>query len=123
MSYADTIQQILSDGRWHCVLDLIAETGLSARNRISELNKDHEEKYAKKRYIGEKCKLESCQHRSELYMYKLNTSSTESQYEKQISYLDFKYDEMQEKEMEDWNNKTPEERHEHIKNLKKNFGL
>ena len=54
-------------------------------------------------------------------MYKLNTSSTE--YEKEIAYVDFKYDEMQEKEMEDWNNKTPEERHEHIKNLKKNFGL
>ena len=73
MSYADTIQQILSDGRWHCVLDLIAETGLSARNRISELNKEHEEKYAKTRYIGEKCKLERCQHKSDLYMYKLNT--------------------------------------------------
>ena len=38
MSYAERIQEILSDGRWHCILDLIAETGLSARNRISELN-------------------------------------------------------------------------------------
>ena len=27
------------------------------------------------------------------------------------------------RENEEWNNKTPEERHEYIKNLKKEFGL
>ena len=120
MSYADTIQQILSDGRWHCVLDLIAETGLSARNRISELNKDHEEKYAKKRYIGEKCKLESCQHRSELYMYKLNTGVVSEELAFSNPIVE---DLASNRENEEWNNKTPEERHEYIKNLKKNFGL
>tara|TARA_R100000353_G_scaffold171772_1_gene136385 strand:+ start:603 stop:965 length:363 start_codon:yes stop_codon:yes gene_type:complete len=120
MSYADTIQQILSDGRWHCVLDLIAETGLSARNRISELNKDHEKKYAKKRYIGKKCKLESCKHRSELYMYKLNTGVVSEE----LVFGDPVIEDMaMNRENEDWNNKTPEERHEYIKNLKKNFGL
>ena len=41
MSYADKIEIILSDGRFHCILDLISETGLSARNRISEMNKDY----------------------------------------------------------------------------------
>ena len=123
MSYAETIQQILSDGRWHCVLDLIAETGLSARNRISELNKEHEQKYAKKRYIGQQCKLESCKHNSDLYMYKLNNQAVDLEYEKVVADVDFQLDEMHEKEIEDWNNKTPEERHEHIKNLKKEFGL
>ena len=126
MSYAQRIQQILSDGRWHCILDLIAETGLSARNRISELNKEHEVKYDKKRYIGQTCNLEVCKHRSELYMYRLNNGPVaipDLDYEKTIGFVDFQLDEMQEKEMEDWNNKTPEERHEHIKNLKKEFGL
>jgi len=120
MSYAETIQQILSDGRWHCVLDLIAETGLSARNRISELNKDHEDKYAKKRYIGEKCKLESCQHRSELYMYKLNTSVVSEELAFSNPIIE---DLASNRENEEWNNKSAEERHEYIKNLKKEFGL
>jgi hypothetical protein len=120
MSYAETIQQILSDGRWHCVLDLIAETGLSARNRISELNKDHEDKYAKKRYIGEKCKLESCQHRSELYMYKLNTSVVSEELAFSNPIVE---DLASNREIEEWKNKTPQERHEYIKNLKKNWGI
>ena len=120
MSYADTIQQILSDGRWHCVLDLIAETGLSARNRISELNKEHEEKYAKTRYIGEKCKLEHCQHKSDLCMYKLNTGVVAEE----LVFSDKIVEDLAtDRENEDWNNKTPEERHEYIKQLKKNFGL
>ena len=120
MSYADTIQQILSDGRWHCVLDLIAETGLSARNRISELNKIHEEKYSKKRYIGEQCKLESCQHNSDLYMYKLNTGTVSEE----LVFSDPIVEDLaSNKENEDWKNKTPEERHEYIEDLKKRFGL
>ena len=41
MTYAKKLQEILSDGRWHCVLDMISETGLSARNRISEMNLKH----------------------------------------------------------------------------------
>jgi len=120
MSYADTIQQILSDGRWHCILDLIAETGLSARNRISELNKIHEEKYSKKRYIGEQCKLESCQHNSDLYMYKLNTGTVS---EELVFGEPIVEDLASNKENEDWKNKTPEERHEYIEDLKKRFGL
>ena len=127
MSYAETIQKILSDGRWHCVLDLIAETGLSARNRISELNKEHELKYSKKRYLGSKCKLSTCDHRSDLYMYKLNNgditgmNSSDLNYSFSIKDLD-NQDEIN-KVDEEWNNKTPEERHEYIKNLKKEFGL
>ena len=120
MSYAETIQQILSDGRWHCVLDLIAETGLSARNRISELNKEHQEKYAKKRYIGEQCKLESCKHNSDLYMYKLNNGVVS---EELVFSNPIVEDLASNRENEEWNNKTPEEWHEYIKNLKKEFGL
>ena len=120
MSYSETIQQILSDGRWHCVLDLIAETGLSARNRISELNKEHQEKYAKKRYIGEQCKLESCKHKSDLYMYKLNNGVVS---EELVFSNPIVEDLASNRENEEWNNKTPEERHEYIKNLKKEFGL
>lgn len=75
MSYAEQIRKILSDGNWHCILNIIAETGLSARNRISEMNKtdsillNDKEIY---KYIGQQCSLDLCGHKSTLYMYKLN---------------------------------------------------
>ena len=143
MSYAERIQEILSDGRWHCILDLIAETGLSARNRISELNQDHETKHNIKRYIGESCTLEKCDHRSDLYMYKLNNNTVSEEIKfsnpvledlasnrinKQTKQLNavisvtHKIKE-NEDEIEDWLNKTPDERHEYVQNLLKNAGL
>lgn len=75
MSYAQTIKKILSDGNWHCILNIIGETGLSARNRISEMNKEEKiysnDNYVYK-YLGQQCSLEFCSHKATLYMYKLN---------------------------------------------------
>ena len=143
MSYAERIQEILSDGRWHCILDLIAETGLSARNRISELNQDHETKHNVKRYIGESCNLEKCDHRSDLYMYKLNNNNVSEELKfsnpvledlasnrinkqtKQLNAVISVTHKIKENkdEIEDWLNKTPDERHEYVQNLLKNAGL
>jgi len=126
MSYAERIQEILSDGRWHCILDLIAETGLSARNRISELNQDHETKHNVKRYIGESCNLEKCDHRSDLYMYKLNNDTVSEELKFSNPVLEDLASNRINKntdEIEDWLNKTPDERHEYVQNLLKNAGL
>ena len=75
MSYAEHIRKILSDGNWHCILNIISETGLSARNRISEMNKTDSINLNDKiiyKYIGQQCSLEFCSHKATLYMYKLN---------------------------------------------------
>ena len=72
MTYAVKIREILSDGTWHCIMDLIAETGLSARNRISEMNLYNTEQKGYKKYESESCKLEKCNHKADLYMYKLS---------------------------------------------------
>jgi hypothetical protein len=81
MSYAKQIEEILSDGRWHCILSLISETGLSARNRISEMNQDYQNSLGYPlnskdpdhlRYLGSKCTLEKCNHKAKMFMYILN---------------------------------------------------
>ena len=75
MSYRKRIEEILSDGNWHCILPIIAETGLSARNRISEMNNDYSEEHGIQRYIGVKCSIEHThtnKHKAKLYMYRLN---------------------------------------------------
>jgi len=81
MSYRKRIEEILSDGNWHCVLGIIAETGLSARNRISEMNQDYQEEMGYPigskevdhlKYLGVKCTLEKCTHKAKLFMYILN---------------------------------------------------
>jgi len=74
-SYRETIERILSDGNWHCILGLIKETGLSARNRISEININNEEEFGFIKYEGKKCNLDHTfdnQHKASLYMYRLN---------------------------------------------------
>ena len=71
-----------------------------------------------KRYIGEQCKLESCKHNSDLYMYKLNNGVVS---EELVFSNPIVEDLASNRENEEWNNKTPEERHEYIKNLKKNL--
>ena len=117
MSYAEKIEQILSDGRWHCIMELINATGLSARNRISELNQLHKAQHGEKRYVGEACKLENHKHEADLYMYKLNNSEVEIL--KPLSNETNK----QKKEIEDWLNKSEEERHDYVVNLLKGAGL
>jgi len=75
MSYRKRIEEILSDGNWHCILPIIAETGLSARNRISEMNNDYSEEHGIQRYIGVKCSIDHThtnKHKAKLYMYRLN---------------------------------------------------
>jgi hypothetical protein len=138
MTIQEDIKQILSDGQWHCILDIIAETGLSARNRISEMNGDFrislgldygaENRYDK--YIGESCKLEKCFHKSNLYMYKLNPKYINSDRfvedrEKLVivdQELKAEYDE-QDKEIERWNSLSKEQRHEEIKSMMSKKGL
>lgn len=144
MSYEDIIEKILSDGRNHCILDLIAETGLSARNRISEMNKDYRIKKGypenskedeHQRYLGSKCNLESCDHRSDLYMYRLNAAVL--QYRNNYdplsinhinqdagAYRQFeqnsigrKMNDKEKRQLEEWMKKTPEERKQYIQDL------
>ena len=138
MSYVDIIKSILSDGRWHCIESIIQETGYSARNRISEMNGEFrislgldygaENRYDK--YIGESCKLEKCLHKSNLYMYKLNPQYINSDRfqedrEKLVivdQELKEEYDE-QEKELEEWNSLTREERKNRINAMMSEKGL
>ena len=144
MSYEDIIEKILSDGRNHCILDLIAETGLSARNRISEMNKDYRIKKGypenskedeHQRYLGSKCNLESCDHRSDLYMYRLNAAVL--QYRNNYDPLSInqavadhqtfrqleqnstgrKMNDKEKRQIEEWMKKSPEERKEYIQDL------
>jgi len=117
MSYAERIEQILSDGRWHCIMEIINATGTSARNRISELNQLYEAQHNKKRYIGKTCELEKHNHEANLFMYKLNNSEVEII--KPLSNESNK----QKEEIQDWLDKTQEERHDYVVNLLKSAGL
>jgi hypothetical protein len=121
MSYADKIEIILSDGRFHCILDLISETGLSARNRISEMNKDYRidkgypvdsKEDIHQRYLGSPCNLESCDHRSDLYMYRLNNSDVIP-----IPKRNEVVNQKEKRQIEEWMKKSPEERKEYIQDL------
>jgi hypothetical protein len=98
-------------------MEIINATGTSARNRISELNQLYEAQHNKKRYIGKTCELEQHNHEANLFMYKLNNSEVEI-----IKPLSSESNKQKE-EIQDWLDKTPEERHEHVVNLLKSAGL
>jgi hypothetical protein len=100
-SYRETIQRILSDGNWHCILGLIKETGLSARNRISEMNVDNEEEFGFIKYEGRKCNLDHTfenQHKASLYMYRLNPEKYTPMY-KDPSELSVEEEQIRQEEM------------------------
>ena len=87
MSYRETIQEMLSDGQWHCVLGLIAETGLSARNRISEINKDSIIVSGSAAIEGKECSLEKCNHKSSLFMYRRIDIDEQQKYEEKFDNM------------------------------------
>ena len=79
MGYPEIIKSILSDGRWHCITSIVQETGLSARNRISEMNKLSEKKDGLKVIDGAPCNIENHSHRSNVFMYR-NAQHEEKEY-------------------------------------------
>jgi|TARA_R100001163_G_C5000020_1_gene149513 hypothetical protein len=79
MSYVDIIKSILSDGRWHCIESIIQETGYSARNRISEMNKASMKKDGRNVIDGEPCDLENHSHKANVYKYR-NAQHEEKEY-------------------------------------------
>ena len=138
MSYAKRLEEILSDGNWHCILPMIAETGLSARNRISEMNQKNEEEFGFNKYVSEKCTIDHVhenKHKAKLYMYKLNSDkyslplTTEELMQSNTAEVDntgynvteYTKDEMQ--EFETWNNLSKEERKKKIREMMKEKGL
>ena len=79
MSYVDIIKSILSDGRWHCIESIIQETGYSARNRISEMNKASMKKDGRIVIEGKPCDMDNHSHRANVYKYR-NAQHEEKQY-------------------------------------------
>lgn len=120
MTYAKKLQEILSDGRWHCVLDMISETGLSARNRISEMNLKHLEEKGFEKYEGRKCQLEKCTHNANLFMYKLSEeyAVTVAEKSKQIITRN-----LHENNLDDWNDLSAEDRKNQINEMMKKAGI
>ena len=107
MTYAKKLQEILSDGRWHCVLDMISETGLSARNRISEMNLKHLEEKGFEKYEGKKCQLEKCTHKANLFMYKLSEEYAGTVAEKSKKII---AESINDNSLEEWNNLRNDEK-------------
>lgn len=120
MTYAKKLQEILSDGRWHCVLDMISETGLSARNRISEMNLKHLEEKGFEKYEGKKCQLEKCTHNANLFMYKLSEEYADTVAEKSKQIIARN---LHENNLDDWNNLSSEDRKKQINEMMKKAGI
>ena len=120
MSYANTLQEILADGRWHCILDMIAETGLSARNRISEMNVKHTEEKGFQKYESQKCKLEKCNHKSSLFMYKLSEQYAGAVAEKSKKIM---AESLNDNSLDQWNNLSAEDRKKQIDEMMKKAGI
>jgi len=120
MTYAKKLQEILSDGRWHCVLDMISETGLSARNRISEMNLKHLEEKGFEKYEGKKCQLEKCTHNANLFMYKLSEEYAGAVAKKSKKIIaEF----LDDNTLDEWNNLSSEDRKNQINEMMKKAGI
>lgn len=120
MTYAKKLQEILSDGRWHCVLDMISETGLSARNRISEMNLKHLEEKGFEKYEGKKCQLEKCTHNANLFMYKLSEEYAGAVAKKSKKIIaEF----LDDNTLDEWNNLSSEDRKKQINEMMKKAGI
>lgn len=120
MTYAKKLQEILSDGRWHCVLDMISETGLSARNRISEMNLKHLEEKGFEKYEGKKCQLEKCTHKANLFMYKLSEEYAGTVAEKSKKII---AESINDNSLKEWNDLSLEERKKQINEMMKKAGI